>query len=80
MVDRSRSIALTTLANLSKTVENRTFSIDEIATRAVQLFSLDYNEARRSLETYLAAAVRRDPDFTGINSTLSNTTSTVPCP
>ena len=44
MVDHIRPIALATLANLSKTEDggnNRTFSIQGIATRAAQLFTLD---------------------------------------
>ena len=71
MADRIRSIALATLANLSRKEEggnNSTFSIHEIATRAAQLFTtLDYNELSNSLTTYLAAIVTsgEDRDFTG---------------
>ena len=53
-----RSIALATLANLTKTVENRSFSIHEIASRAAELFQLDYDDLSSSLATYLAGTVK----------------------
>ena len=53
-----RSIALATLANLSKTVENRSFSIHDIASRAAELFQLDYDDLSSSLATYLAGTVK----------------------
>ena len=70
MVDRDRPIALAALFNLSRTEDggnDRSFSVHEIATYSAQMFSLDFNELRISLGTYLAAAVRSggDHDFTG---------------
>ena len=64
MADRIRPVVLATLANLSKDGGNyQTFSIDEIAKRAVQLFpSSDYNELRQMFEPYLALAVSSGRD------------------
>ena len=64
MVDYIKSIAMATLANLSRAEDgdNRTFSINQIATRAAQLFSLEYNDLRKSLKEYLAGAATSGQD------------------
>ena len=64
MADRIRPVVLATLAYLSKDGGNyQTFSIDEIVTRAVQLFpNIDYNELRQMLGPYLALAVSSGRD------------------
>ena len=73
MIDeRIRSIALAALTNLSRTGNGKTsfkihlVSIEDIATRAAQMFSMDRSELRISLSKYLSSKViDGDQDFSG---------------